>query len=112
MAAPIVMAFYLAHRIWFRTSPVRTRDMDIDTGRRDFNLPILVSKKLPLLLDATVLSPRTGRPPIRRSWLDPLHCTLSLTALGTGCPRSRGEEAVATVEENLSVLVLSYDRVS
>lgn len=58
MAAPIVMAFYLAHRIWFRTSPVRTRDMDIDTGRRDFNLPILVSRKLPVLLDATaVLSP-------------------------------------------------------
>lgn len=57
MAAPIVMAFYLAHRIWFRTSPVRTRDMDIDTGRRDFNLPILVSGKLPALVDAAVLSP-------------------------------------------------------
>ena len=60
MAAPIVMAFYLAHRLWFRTSPVRTRDMDIDTGRRDFNLPILVSRKLCVSPEAAVLFPRTG----------------------------------------------------
>ena len=61
MAAPIVVAFYLAHRIWFRTSPVRTRDMDIDTGRRDFNLPILVSRKLPLAARRGGVVPSLGR---------------------------------------------------
>ncbi|KAI1862255.1 uncharacterized protein JN550_010262 [Neoarthrinium moseri] len=45
MAAPIVILFYLAHRLYFRTSLVHIEDMDIDTGRRDFNLPILVAQE-------------------------------------------------------------------
>jgi yeast amino acid transporter len=45
MAAPIVILFYLAHRLYFRTSIVRIENMDIDTGRRDFNLPILLAQE-------------------------------------------------------------------
>lgn len=45
MAAPIVIVSYLAHRLYFRTTVVRMEDMDIDTGRRDFNLPILVAQE-------------------------------------------------------------------
>lgn len=45
MAVPIVILFYLAHRIYYQTSIVRIEDMDIDTGRRDFNLPILLAQE-------------------------------------------------------------------
>ncbi|KAK8082999.1 amino acid permease [Apiospora saccharicola] len=47
MAVPIVMVFYAAHRFHIRGTGgfVRTRDIDIDTGRRDFNLPILVAQE-------------------------------------------------------------------
>lgn len=43
LAAPIVAAFYVGYKLWFRTSVVRVDDMDVDTGRRDFNLPILAA---------------------------------------------------------------------
>ncbi|KAK3336477.1 amino acid permease-domain-containing protein [Cercophora scortea] len=43
MCVPIVAAFYLGHKLWFRTGFVRIADMDIDTGRKDFNLPILLA---------------------------------------------------------------------
>jgi amino acid transporter len=45
MAAPIVLVFYVGYKLWFRTEVVRTKDMDIDTGRRDFNLPILLKQE-------------------------------------------------------------------
>ncbi|PNY23603.1 General amino-acid permease GAP1 [Tolypocladium capitatum] len=45
MGVPIIVAFYLSHKIFYRTSYVRVRDMDVDTGRRDFNLPILVAQE-------------------------------------------------------------------
>jgi amino acid transporter len=45
MAVPIVLVFYFAYKVWFGTSPVRIEDMDIDTGRRDFNLPILLAQE-------------------------------------------------------------------
>lgn len=40
-AAPVVIIMYVGYKMWFRTRIVRTADMDIITGRRDFNLPIL-----------------------------------------------------------------------
>ncbi|OAA48756.1 Amino acid/polyamine transporter I [Metarhizium rileyi] len=43
MGVPIILLFYVLHKLYFRTSFVRVRDMDIDTGRRDFNLPILIA---------------------------------------------------------------------
>lgn len=45
MAVPIVVIFYVGHRLWYRTSVIRIDDMDLDTGRRDFNLPILVAQE-------------------------------------------------------------------
>lgn len=45
MGAPIIAAFYIAHKLFYRTSYIRIRDMDVDTGRRDWNLPILVQQE-------------------------------------------------------------------
>ena len=36
LALPVVLVFWLGHKLWFRTSFVKVEDMDIDTGRRDF----------------------------------------------------------------------------
>ncbi|OLN94342.1 General amino-acid permease GAP1 [Colletotrichum chlorophyti] len=44
-AFPIVVVMYLAHKFYFRTVILRTQDMDLDTGRRDFNLSILVAQE-------------------------------------------------------------------
>ena len=46
LCAPIVLACYLGHKLWFRTRVVRVEEMDVDTGRREFNLPILVSREV------------------------------------------------------------------
>lgn len=45
LAAPVVVIFYLGHYFWHGTSFVRIMDMDVDTGRRDFNLPILIAQE-------------------------------------------------------------------
>jgi len=46
LCVPIVAAFYLGHKLWFRTKIVKISEMDIDTGRRDFNLPILLAQEV------------------------------------------------------------------
>lgn len=45
VGAPIILCFYLAHKLYYRTAYVKVQDMDIDTGRRDFDLPILVAQE-------------------------------------------------------------------
>ncbi|PHH65506.1 hypothetical protein CDD81_2286 [Ophiocordyceps australis] len=45
LGVPIVVISYLVHKMYYRTSFVRLCDMDLDTGRRDFNLPILVAQE-------------------------------------------------------------------
>jgi len=45
MCVPIVATFYIGYKLLFRTRIVRTKDMDVDTGRRGFNLPILVAQE-------------------------------------------------------------------
>lgn len=45
LAVPIVVAMWGGHKLYFRTSFVRLADMDIDTGRREFNLPLLVAQE-------------------------------------------------------------------
>ncbi|CAM1506824.1 Fc.00g064650.m01.CDS01 [Cosmosporella sp. VM-42] len=45
MGAPIVLTFFGLHKLYFSTSFVRLADMDVDTGRRDFNVPILVAQE-------------------------------------------------------------------
>ncbi|KAJ2987121.1 hypothetical protein NUW58_g4679 [Xylaria curta] len=45
LAAPVVILFFIGHYFWHRTSFIRLADMDVDTGRRDFNLPILIAQE-------------------------------------------------------------------
>ncbi|KAL2756851.1 hypothetical protein ACRALDRAFT_1049084 [Sodiomyces alcalophilus JCM 7366] len=45
LAAPVVAAFYVGHKLYYRTTVVRLRDMDVDTGRRGFNLSILLAQE-------------------------------------------------------------------
>ncbi|GKT48324.1 general amino-acid permease GAP1 [Colletotrichum spaethianum] len=44
-AFPIVAIMYIVHKFYFRTVLIRVDDMDVDTGRRDFNLGILVAQE-------------------------------------------------------------------
>lgn len=45
LGAPIVLCFYISHKIYYRTSYVRVRDMDVTTARRDFNVSILKAQE-------------------------------------------------------------------
>ncbi|KAG7293072.1 hypothetical protein NEMBOFW57_003118 [Staphylotrichum longicolle] len=45
LCAPIILACYVGYKLWFRTRIVRVGEMDVDTGRRDFNLPILMARE-------------------------------------------------------------------
>ena len=45
MAVPVILLFYLAHKLFYRTGFVRLEDMDLDTGRRDFNLTLLLAQE-------------------------------------------------------------------
>ena len=40
---PVVIVFYVLHKLWWRTSFVRTADMDIDTGRHGFDVPLILA---------------------------------------------------------------------
>jgi amino acid transporter len=46
LCAPIVLACYVGYKLWYRTALVKVEEMDVDTGRRDFNLPILISREM------------------------------------------------------------------
>lgn len=43
MSVPIIVAFYILHKLIYRPPFVTIHDMDLDTGRRDFNLPLLLA---------------------------------------------------------------------
>lgn len=45
-AAPVVIIMYVGYKLWFRTRIVRNDEMDIDTGRRDFNLSVLLAQEM------------------------------------------------------------------
>lgn len=45
MAIPVVLLCWIVHKLWFRTTAVRTMDMDIDTGRRDFRLAVIKARE-------------------------------------------------------------------
>ncbi|KAH8714573.1 amino acid permease/ SLC12A domain-containing protein [Ilyonectria robusta] len=40
MAVPIILVFYIIHKIWFRTRGIKVSEMDIKTGRRYFRIHI------------------------------------------------------------------------
>jgi amino acid transporter len=41
LAAPVVLVFYIVFKIWKKTPFVHTRDIDLDTGRREVDLDLL-----------------------------------------------------------------------
>src|SRR5690606_2706121 len=45
MAVPIVVGFYLCHKLYYWTAVVTIDEMDVDTGRREFSLPILMARE-------------------------------------------------------------------
>ncbi|EFW18721.1 glyceraldehyde-3-phosphate dehydrogenase 1 [Coccidioides posadasii str. Silveira] len=45
LAAPIVLTFYITYKLWYRTSIVHAKDMDLTTGRRDLNLQHLIAEE-------------------------------------------------------------------
>ena len=45
LAAPVVLAFYLYYKIRYRTSVMRSKDMDLTTGMRELNLSELLAEE-------------------------------------------------------------------
>jgi amino acid transporter len=45
LAAPIIISFYIAYKFRFKTKIMRTRDMDLHSGRRDLDLTYLVAEE-------------------------------------------------------------------
>jgi amino acid transporter len=45
LAFPIVLAFYIPHKLWFRTGIVRTHNMDLHSGIRELNLSELIEEE-------------------------------------------------------------------
>lgn len=45
LAAPVVLVFYLGYKVWFRTSVVRSANMDLQTGMRDINIAELLEQE-------------------------------------------------------------------
>lgn len=46
LAAPIIIVFYVGYKFWYRTSVLRSRDMDLKTGMRGLDLPALMGEEL------------------------------------------------------------------
>ena len=45
MAAPIVIAFYVPYKLYYRTSVVRSHNMDLHSGIRELNLAELIAEE-------------------------------------------------------------------
>lgn len=45
LAAPIIIAFYIPYKIWFRTPFLRAKNMDLQTGRRDLDIQHLIEQE-------------------------------------------------------------------
>lgn len=45
LACPVVLAFYIPYKLWFKTPFVRARDMDLMTGRRDLDIQQLLEEE-------------------------------------------------------------------
>ncbi|KAF1987711.1 amino acid permease [Aulographum hederae CBS 113979] len=45
LALPVVLAFYIPYKIWFRTPFVRSHNMDLHTGIRELNLAELIAEE-------------------------------------------------------------------
>ncbi|OAA39001.1 general amino-acid permease GAP1 [Beauveria brongniartii RCEF 3172] len=45
MGTPVVLLFFISHKLYYKTRYVKIEDLNVDTGRRQFNLPILIEQE-------------------------------------------------------------------
>lgn len=45
LAAPVIVLFYVAYKLWFRPSIVRRHNMNLHTGIRDLNIAELIAEE-------------------------------------------------------------------
>lgn len=45
LAAPVVLAFYIPYKLWYKTPFIRAKDMDLQTGRRDLDIQYLIEQE-------------------------------------------------------------------
>ncbi|KAK6712327.1 hypothetical protein SNK05_006781 [Fusarium graminearum] len=45
LAIPIILLFYICHKVWYRTKIVRLEEMDVETGRRYFRVHIMAEQE-------------------------------------------------------------------
>lgn len=45
LAAPIVIAFYIPYKLWYRTPFIKAHQMDLNTGRRDLDIRELIEEE-------------------------------------------------------------------
>ena len=45
LAVPVVLAFYIGYKVYYRTPFMRSKDMDLVTGRRELNLAELLAEE-------------------------------------------------------------------
>ena len=45
LAAPIVLAFYIPYKLWYKTPFMKCKDMDLQTGMRELNLAELLAEE-------------------------------------------------------------------
>ena len=45
LAAPVIIAFYVPYKLYYKTPFMRTQDMDLQTGRRDLDLGYLIAEE-------------------------------------------------------------------
>lgn len=45
LCVPIILIFYFGHKFYYGTKVIEIDEMDIDTGRRDFNLAIMLAQE-------------------------------------------------------------------
>lgn len=45
LAVPVVIAFYIGYKLYYKTPFVRAKDMDLRTGRRELNLEALLAEE-------------------------------------------------------------------
>jgi amino acid transporter len=45
LAAPVVLAFFIPYKLYYRTKFVRSHEVDLDTGRRDLDIQHLIDQE-------------------------------------------------------------------
>jgi len=46
LATPVVLISYVGYKVWYRTPFMRVKDMDLKTGMRELDLPLLIAEEM------------------------------------------------------------------